>query len=108
MKKYTIGEVSRILDLKDYVIRYWEQEVPFFSGEKSLTGRRLYSEKDLQVLFRLKHLLYDKKYTIEGAVKQIWDDINSSQVDLTSEIAAIRSELIECLSVVRKEEDQAG
>ena len=102
MKKYGIGEVSKLLKIKDYVIRYWEQEVPFFSKEKSLTGRRVFSERDLQILFRLKHLLYEKKYTIEGAVKQIWNEINSGSVDLFTEIASIRSELIQCLSVLRK------
>ena len=99
MQKYSIGDVSKLLSVKAHVIRYWEQEIPFLSSQKTVTGRRIFNDHDVQILYRLKHLLYEKRYTIEGAKKKIWEEINSPNVDIKSRIAAIRSEL---LSVLRK------
>ena len=104
MRKFSIGEVSKLLNVKSHVIRYWEQEVPFLSTQKSLSGRRIFTDHDIQILFRLRHLLYEKRYTIEGAKKKIWEEINSSDVDIKSRIAGIRSQLIEALSIIRKQE----
>jgi DNA-binding transcriptional MerR regulator len=102
MQNYSIGEVSRLLNVKTHVIRYWEQEIPYLSAMKSVTGRRIFTERDVQILYRLRHLLYEKRYTIEGAKKKIWEEINSRDVDITSRIAGIRGELIEILSKLRK------
>jgi len=93
-KQYTIGEVSQLLGVKQYVIRYWEEEVPFVAPKKSKSGRRVYTDRELQLLLRLKHLLYEKRYTIEGARERIWKETASSQADLTARIAAVRSDLL--------------
>jgi DNA-binding transcriptional MerR regulator len=102
MKKYGIGEVCSLLGVKPHVIRYWEQEIPFLSPEKTLAGRRVFHDRDLQVLFRLKHLLYDKKYTIEGARNRIMEEINSDNLDVTSSIREIRSDLVTILSKLKE------
>ena len=64
---FKIGEVSEILGVEPYVLRYWESEFSQLSPKKSGTGHRLYRRKDVELLLRIKHLLYEKRFTIEGA-----------------------------------------
>ena len=64
---FKIGEVSELLGVETYVLRYWESEFPVLSPKKSGTGHRLYRRKDVELLLRIKHLLYEKRFTIEGA-----------------------------------------
>src|SRR3954468_16438502 len=64
---FKIGEVSELLGVEPYVLRYWESEFPGLSPKKSGTGHRLYRRKDVELLLRIKHLLYEKRFTIEGA-----------------------------------------
>src|ERR1700759_1807643 len=64
---FKIGEVGELLGVEPYVLRYWETEFPLLSPKKSGTGHRLYRRKDVELLLRIKHLLYEKKFTIEGA-----------------------------------------
>ena len=64
---FKIGEVSELLGVEPYVLRYWESEFPALSPKKSGTGHRLYRRKDVELLLRIKHLLYEKRFTIEGA-----------------------------------------
>src|SRR5437879_12857315 len=64
---YRIGEVSEVLGVEPYVLRYWETEFPGLSPKKSGTGHRLYRRKDVELLLRIKHLLKEKRFTIEGA-----------------------------------------
>jgi len=74
---YSIGEVSETTDLKQYVLRYWESEFPQLSPAKNRAGNRTYREKDIELVNFIKTLLYEKKYTIEGArqkLKQLQDN----------------------------------
>src|SRR5579871_113263 len=64
---FRIGEVSIMLGVEPYVLRYWETEFPSLSPKKSGTGHRLYRRKDVELLLRIKHLLYEKRFTIDGA-----------------------------------------
>jgi DNA-binding transcriptional MerR regulator len=64
---FKIGEVSEILGVEPYVLRYWETEFSVLSPKKSGTGHRLYRRKDVELLLRIKYLLRDKRFTIEGA-----------------------------------------
>lgn len=100
MKQYMIGEVSRFLKVKTHVIRYWEDEIPFIAPRKNNVGRRVYTKQNLQILFRVKHLLYENKYTIEGARKRLWAELNSRNLDMKSRIAEIRSDLLNIWSRV--------
>jgi DNA-binding transcriptional MerR regulator len=68
---FRIGDVSRLAGVKPYVLRYWESEFPVISPKKSGTGQRLYRRKDVEVILEIKHLLYEKRFTIEGARKAI-------------------------------------
>jgi DNA-binding transcriptional MerR regulator len=64
---FRIGEVSDLLGVETHVLRYWESEFPVLAPKKSGTGHRLYRRKDVEILLRIKHLLYEKRFTIEGA-----------------------------------------
>lgn len=64
---FRIGEVSDLVGVEAYVLRYWESEFPALSPKKSSTGQRMFRRKDVEMLLRIKHLLYDRKYTIDGA-----------------------------------------
>jgi Predicted transcriptional regulators len=64
---FRIGEVSRLTGIKPYVLRYWESEFPMLSPKKSGTNHRLYRRKDVELIFEIKTLLYEMRYTIEGA-----------------------------------------
>lgn len=66
---FRIGEVSRLTGVKPYVLRFWESEFPGLGPKKSGTGHRLYRRKDVELVLEIRHLLYEKRYTIEGARK---------------------------------------
>jgi DNA-binding transcriptional MerR regulator len=64
---FRIGEVSRLVGVKPYVLRYWETEFPGLAPNKSGSGHRFYRRKDVELLLQIKQLLYEKRFTIEGA-----------------------------------------
>jgi DNA-binding transcriptional MerR regulator len=68
---YKIGEACKALGIQPYVLRYWETEFSALSPSKSRSGQRVYSEKELEVIRRIKQLLYDEGYTIAGAKKKL-------------------------------------
>jgi DNA-binding transcriptional MerR regulator len=66
---YSISEVSKITEMEQYVLRYWETEFEQLKPQKNRAGNRIYTNKDIQIIMQIKSLLRDKKYTIEGAKK---------------------------------------
>jgi DNA-binding transcriptional MerR regulator len=70
---FRIGEVSRLAGIKPYVLRFWESEFHGLGPKKSGTGHRLYRRKDVEMVLEIKRLLYDKRFTIEGARKILAD-----------------------------------
>ncbi len=68
---YTIGEVSDLLGVKPYVLRYWESEFKKLNPQKSVTGQRTYRNRDIRVATAIQRLLYEEKYTIAGAIKKL-------------------------------------
>src|SRR5215470_4075297 len=66
---FRIGEVSRLAGIKPYVLRFWETEFSTLGPKKSGTGHRLYRRKDVELVLEIKRLLYEKRFTIEGARK---------------------------------------
>ena len=65
--KYSIGQVSKIVKLRQSVLRFWESEFKQLSPEKTSGGTRKYSDHDIDLILRIKDLLYNQKFTIEGA-----------------------------------------
>jgi DNA-binding transcriptional MerR regulator len=70
---YRIGEVSRMTELKPFVLRYWETEFPMLEPVKSTSGHRLYRPEDVAMVMRIKRLLYDEGFTIAGARRHLRD-----------------------------------
>ncbi|MBE2254681.1 MAG: MerR family transcriptional regulator [Ignavibacteria bacterium] len=85
MKKlyYSISEVSKITDLEQYVLRYWETEFDNLKPAKNLAGNRIYTNKDIKLILYIKKLLRDEKYTIEGA-KKLLKNYNSKEEELAN------------------------
>ena len=109
---FKIGEVSELLGVEAYVLRYWESEFPVLSPKKSGTGHRLYRRKDVELLLRIKHLLYEKRFTIEGARQTLQSEAKAPkparvpkrvQAELFSEdpLPEIRRELRDILEILK-------
>jgi len=67
MHKYSIGQACKVVDLPQSVLRYWETVFEELDPEKTPGGTRKYSEKDIEVILKIKDLLYNRRFTIEGA-----------------------------------------
>jgi DNA-binding transcriptional MerR regulator len=76
---YRIGEVSRLTALKPFVLRYWETEFPMLEPVKSPSGHRLYRQEDVEMVLRIKRLLYDEGFTIAGARRHLREQSGSSE-----------------------------
>jgi DNA-binding transcriptional MerR regulator len=77
---YKIGEACKALGIQPYVLRYWETEFPALTPSKSRSGQRVYSEKELEVIRRIKELLYEEGYTIAGAKKKLEAELASGSL----------------------------
>jgi DNA-binding transcriptional MerR regulator len=71
IRYYRIGEVSRLTELKPFVLRYWETEFPMLEPVKSASGHRLYRQEDVDLVLKIKRLLYDEGFTIAGARRHL-------------------------------------
>ena len=110
---FKIGEVSELLGVEPYVLRYWETEFTVLSPKKSGTGHRLYRRKDVELLLRIKHLLHDRRFTIEGARQSLQAEakapkprpakVRESQQELfaTEPLPEIRRELADILQLLK-------
>jgi DNA-binding transcriptional MerR regulator len=75
-KLYKIGEVCRMADVQPYVLRYWETEFPPLAPNKSGGGQRLYTKREIDIILRIKQLLYSEGFTIAGAKKKLDTEMN--------------------------------
>jgi DNA-binding transcriptional MerR regulator len=83
---YKIGEACKALGIQPYVLRYWETEFPALAPSKSRSGQRVYSEKEMEIIRRIKELLYGEGYTIAGAKKKLEAELASGTLgDLLEE-----------------------
>ena len=90
---YSIGDVSEMTDLKQYVLRYWETEFSILNPEKNKAGNRRYKQEDIKVVRHIKELLYDKKFTIRGAQQYLEDYYKNKDTD--SNIVNISSQTVD-------------
>jgi DNA-binding transcriptional MerR regulator len=95
MAKYSIGEVEQLTGVKPYVLRYWEEVIPCFTPQKDVNGRRIYTQREIDIIQRLKFLIYTQRYTIDGARKQIVQEMTTADANAAALEALhdIRSEL---------------
>lgn len=84
---YSISEVSRLTGLEPYVLRYWETEFDELNPQKNRAGNRIYSNKDIKFILRIKELLREQRYTIEGA-KHILRDERASEKERPAAVEA--------------------
>ena len=70
---FSIGEVCELTDLKPHVLRYWESQFRFLNPAKNRSGNRVYQRREIELILLVKHLLYEEKYTIEGARQRLDD-----------------------------------
>ena len=85
---YRIGEVSRLTNLKPFVLRYWETEFPMLEPVKSPSGHRLYRQEDVEMVLRIKRLLYDEGFTIAGARRHLRETNGAISVEPSARAAA--------------------
>jgi len=108
---YKIGEVCKMADVQPYVLRYWETEFPPLAPNKSGGGQRLYSQHEIDVILRIKQLLYSEGFTIAGAKKKLEGELahpggapstTPSQKELTKALLNIRKELTAILQMLEE------
>lgn len=83
---FRIGEVSKLCDLPAYVLRFWESEFPQLKPHKGGTGQRLYRRRDVEMVLRIKSLLYDEGYTIPGARQVFKAELRHKEPQLSLDI----------------------
>ena len=99
---YSIGEVSKVTKLKQYVLRYWETEFKQLNPSKNKAGNRTYRQKDIDLILRIKDLLYNQKFTIEGARKML-SGVEAPTVETALESEAKTSVDLDLLIKIRGE-----
>ena len=99
---YSIGEVSKMVDLKSYVLRYWETEFKQLSPPKNRAGNRTYRKKDIDLIVNIKDLLYNKKFTIEGARSMLGSKKYSESPLLDKQLDTIKKELLEIIRIINE------
>ena len=110
---FRIGEVARLAAIKPYVLRFWETEFPVLDPKKSGTGHRLYRRKEVQLVLEIKRLLYEKRYTIEGARQTLQAEARTpkaarapkpkvqTELFATDPLPEIRRELVDILTLLK-------
>ena len=111
---YSIGEVCDLTGLKPHVLRYWETQFDVLSPTKNRAGNRVFRPKEVELVLLVKHLLYEEKYTIEGARRRLHEMRRSGELDeerhdvLEPEfLAAMKSELQELRELLTPPEGDA-
>ncbi|MCJ7593899.1 MAG: MerR family transcriptional regulator [Desulfobacterales bacterium] len=94
---FRIGEVSRIVGVEPYVLRYWESEFPQIRPIRADTNQRTYQKKDLDTILEVKRLLYEEKLTIEGARQRLKKEVSKSSQEQKSSIEELKADLREIL-----------
>jgi len=115
---YKIGEVCKMADVQPYVLRYWETEFPALAPNKSGGGQRLYSQREIDTILRIKQLLYSEGFTIAGAKKKLEAEItggdavpaasSAAQRDLTKALLEVRKELRAILQILSREDGEGS
>jgi DNA-binding transcriptional MerR regulator len=98
---FRIGEVCKIVEIEPFVLRFWETEFPNLAPQKSKSGHRVYKRKDIEMVLRIKELLYDRGYTIAGARKQLARS-RMPKAERDKVLNQIRRELQDILTLLRR------
>ena len=99
-KYFRIGEVSRIIGVRPYVLRYWESEFPQIRPNRADSNQRTYQRKDLETIFKIKKLLYEERLTIEGARRKLKENRSNPPPVEKELLKEIKSELRDILKAL--------
>ena len=101
---YTISQIEELTGVKVHILRYWETIVPGFTPQKDLGGRRMYTQNDVELILRLKYLINDRKFTVEGAGQQILEEAQAVQnnSEIIHQIRELKSELTDLFFTAKK------
>ena len=112
---YSIGEVCDLTGLKPHVLRYWETQFDVLSPTKNRAGNRVFRPKEIELILLVKHLLYEEKYTIEGARKRLQEmrkagELEGERQDVLGPefLSGMKAELRELLEVLTPGERADG
>ena len=97
---YSISEVSDMIGVKPHVLRYWETQFKMLRPKKGRGGARMYRKRDVEILFEVKQLLYENRFTIAGALRKLLDDRQSRE---QMELTFARTDREEMLRALRKD-----
>jgi len=105
-KLYKIGEVCRLADVQPYVLRYWETEFPALAPNKSGGGQRLYTQREIDTILRIKQLLYTEGFTIAGAKKKLEEEVTGDRPQVTGDqtrqaLSDVKRELTAILTLLK-------
>src|SRR5215510_4435629 len=84
---FRIGEVCDLIKVQPHVLRYWESEFPMLAPQKNRAGQRVYRRKDVEMVFRIRDLLYEEQFTIAGAKKKLLDEMRKGGAPRTEAVA---------------------
>ncbi len=99
---YSISEVSKLTDLKQYVLRYWETEFKQLNPPKNRAGNRTYRQKDIDLILEIKDLLYKRKFTIDGARNELSKERSTKKI-LVKEPKVISEKYEETIKNIKEE-----
>jgi len=101
---FKIGEVAEITKLEPHVLRYWESEFGLIKPDKSGAGQRVYRRKDIETIFEIKKLLYEERFSIEGAKKRLLKKykISDNSERILDTIKELKRDLLEISSMLGK------
>jgi DNA-binding transcriptional MerR regulator len=104
---FRIGEVCELIKVQPHVLRYWETEFPMLAPQKNRAGQRVYRRKDVEMVLRIRDLLYEEKFTIAGAKKKLLEETRggSSRLKVTTREAPEPDESIEAPDEVTDHSD---
>ena len=91
---YSIGEVSEMTGLKQYVLRYWESEFTQLNPSKNSAGNRNYRKSDIDLINEIKDLLYDRRFTIKGAKQHLKDKVKQPASSKIEQVKSIKEKVI--------------
>lgn len=110
MTEFSIGDVEELTGIKAHVLRYWEEVIPSITPKKT-SGRRVYTKRDVLLIFRLKYLIQEKKFTIEGARNRLIEESSDENTVINSDgkyihihqsFNELRIELIDLYFITKK------
>ncbi len=109
MKRYRLAEAEALLGEERHTIVYWEKETGLLQERKDEAGRRFFTEGDIELLFRLKRLVREQRYTIQGAREALLREASDeAKAARRASVAMLREPLIEALSILRARKQDAS